>query len=125
MASKSSIRIFVLYAIVVALVLWNGMQITGMATGIGREKEEWVCAEYVCDKIASAEEWLKQNCYAVKDDAKQGDEEVVCGVIINGSKMDVPLNKVRFENDQQCLEARCVREVKSRAVNYKVEIQKM
>ncbi len=123
MVDKRNVKVYVLYISLTVLLVWNIMQ--GWEYIFEKEEGEWVCTEYVCDKITSAEEWLKHNCYAVKDDAKQEDEEVVCGVAINGSKMDVPLNKVKFENNGKCLEARCVREVKSRAVNYKVEIQKM
>ena len=119
MMNKTNLSLLVLFMLFAALAAGTAMKVWSMERKISSDGEKWACDQYVCDKVSGAEEWIQENCYP----AMQGDQQaVMCSVVINGQKVLVPLENVRLENENKCVEARCIREVKARTVNYTVKI---
>lgn len=112
--NKALVIAFVLIA---GLIVFSFLNYTGFAV---KGDEQWACAQYACDKAITAQEWVDKNCYKLPD----GDSQVVCKVIIDNKEQLVPLNKIDTQSLNQCVEARCVQEVRVRPVDYKVELQK-
>ncbi len=113
--SKALVIAFVLIA---GLIVFSFLNYTGFVV---KEDEQWVCSQYACDKVITAEEWVNNNCYTLPD----GSNQVVCKVIIDDKEQLVPLDKINQQALNQCAEARCVQEVKVRSVDYKVDLQKL
>lgn len=111
-ANKTLMIAFVLIGILLA---FNFLSYTGMIT----KEEQWACSQYVCDKAITAQEWVDKNCYVLPD----GSEQIVCRVIIDDKEQLVPLNMINTQALNQCIEARCVQEVRVRPADYKVELQ--
>ncbi|MDP2909359.1 MAG: hypothetical protein Q8N77_06155 [Nanoarchaeota archaeon] len=112
--SKALVIAFVLIA---GLIAFNFLSYTGFVV----KDEEWVCSQYACDKMITAEEWIKTNCYTLPD----GSNQQLCKVIIDGKEQLVPLDKINQQALNQCTEVRCVQEVKARPADYKVDLQKL
>ena len=102
------------YAVVIALVAWNASQFLKVGNS-----EEWTCAQYRCDKMTTADDWVKQNCFQV---GQPPNHQILCKVVVNGQEQSVPLNQINTQTLTQCLEASCVKEVKARSVDYKVPL---
>lgn len=108
--------LIVAFVLIGILIAFNLLSYTGMVTG----GDKWVCSQYACDKAITAQEWVDKNCYTLPD----GGNKVVCKVIIDDKEQLVPLDKIDTQALNQCVEARCVQEVKVRSVDYKVDLQK-
>lgn len=113
--NKALVIAFVLIA---GLIAFSFLSYTGFVV---KEDEQWACSQYACDKTITAEEWINSNCYTLPD----GSSQIVCKVIIDDKEQLVPLNKINQQALNQCVEARCVQEVKVRTVDYKVDLQKL
>lgn len=113
--NKALVIAFVLIA---GLIVFSFLNYTGFVV---KEDEQWACSQYACDKVITAEEWVSKNCYTLPD----GSNQAVCKVIIDDKEQLVPLNKINTQALNQCVEARCMQEVKVRPVNYTVDLQKL
>lgn len=107
--------LIIAFALIGCLILFNFLNYTGFVI----KDDEWVCAQYACDKVITAQEWIDNNCYTLPD----GSNKIVCKVIIDEKEQLVPLEMINTQNLNQCAEARCVKEVKVRTVDYKADLQ--
>lgn len=110
--NKALVIAFVLIA---CLIVFSFLNYSGFAV----KDDQWVCSQYACDKAITAQDWINSNCYIMPNT----DNQVVCKVVIDGTEQLVPLSLINQEALNQCVEARCVQEVRVRNVDYKVDLQ--
>lgn len=116
MAQGTNKALVISFVLIAGLMVFSFLNYTGFVV---KEEEQWVCSQYACDKAITAQDWVNNNCYIMPDT----DNDVVCKVVIDDKEQLVPLSSINQEALNQCVEARCVQEVKVRAVDYKVDLQ--
>ncbi|MDP2908247.1 MAG: hypothetical protein Q8N77_00400 [Nanoarchaeota archaeon] len=117
MGTNINKALVIAFVLIAGLIAFNFLGYTGFVV----KDEEWVCSQYACDKMITAQEWIDKNCYALQD----GSNQAICKMVINDKEQLVPLNKINTQTLNQCIEVRCIQEVKSRPVNYTVDLQKL
>lgn len=116
MVKGTNKALVIAFVLIAGLIIFNFLGYTGLVI---KEDEQWICSQYVCDKMITAEEWVGNNCYAIPD----GNNQVVCKVIIDNKEQLVPLSSINQQALNQCVEARCVQEARVRTVDYKVDLK--
>lgn len=94
---------------IMALIVWA---IADFSTTRGT----WQCAQVVCGKTVTADEWINQNCYPLP----QNQNEIVCTVNIDNSTQLVPLRMIDTNSLNRCIDPICVQEVRVRNTNHSV-----
>lgn len=105
---KTKIIIAATLVIVVWLVFltYNNLKTT-------KEGESWRCFQVECTNISTGQEWVDKNCFEFNN-------QKVCKVNANNVDQLIPLQNLNVSLVRQCLEFRCIEEVKVRNVSYKI-----
>ncbi|MBN1386794.1 hypothetical protein JW968_07555 [Candidatus Woesearchaeota archaeon] len=82
------------------------------------DQGEWKCGNLVCEDGITAEQWINENCF-------QQEQQVVCGVMMNGQNTLVPLEQIDTAKLGQCFVARCLQDINVRTVNYTIDLRNL
>lgn len=78
-------------------------------------KESWKCSSVECNKFVSGEEWAKQNCFLVNN-------QEMCKVNVENKDQLIPLQSINLSAFKQCIEFKCVEEIKVRNTSYDIKL---
>ena len=77
------------------------------------EGSYWMCANTVCTRYLTEEEWVQKNCY-IQDDTE------VCVVRTTQANYVIPKNIVNVSSMRECAEVTCTQEVLVKDAEYKI-----
>ena len=78
-------------------------------------KEGWKCSTVECTNFITSQEWVNRNCFLLNN-------QEVCRVNINNLEQVIPLQNINLSVVRQCIELKCVEEIKIRNVSYNINI---
>ncbi len=78
-------------------------------------KEAWKCSAVECTSFVKGQEWIDKNCFLLEN-------QEVCKININNIDQVIPLQNINLSLVQQCVEFRCVEEIKIRNASYKINL---
>ncbi|MEM7819680.1 MAG: hypothetical protein QXD48_02520 [Candidatus Aenigmatarchaeota archaeon] len=107
--SKTSITI-----ILVVIFAWL-IFVTYMIFNLVIPGERWKCSAVNCTKMLTGIEWANQNCFVAGN-------QTLCKLVINNQNQLIPIEYLNLSAIQQCIEFRCIEEIKIRNVDYVINI---
>lgn len=78
-------------------------------------QETWKCSAVECTNFVTGQEWVNRNCSLLNN-------QEVCKVNVNNIDQLIPLQNINLSLVQQCIEFKCVEEIKIRNASYKINL---
>lgn len=78
-------------------------------------KESWKCSTVECTNFITGQEWVNRNCFLLNN-------QEVCKVNLNNVEQVIPLQNINLSLAMQCIEFKCVEEIKIRNASYNIKI---
>ena len=106
-------NLVVVYVLLAAVIIILAVQ---QFTTTPIEQGKWECAQTACARTMTEQEIAASVC------AENEAGEMICSVNVDGEEALVPLNQLNLTGLSFCAEYVCIKEVKSRDVNYAVNV---